>query len=163
MGFLTWVRRGIEHLFSGSVRRPQQASAYPDSCLRALKKEKWIIGGRFVSTDAILPDFRTADIRDDAYFETSVNWEDDSAALDFTLEGMGNESSHGAARLSYGELDRLRKRQESTGGFSYERSPVTGNDYHGNILFSSELPKAVIRQMASSLAHYSELIERQST
>ena len=162
MGFASRIRRTIKGLFSGSPRRPEHLSTYPNSCLRALKKARWIIEGKCVSADTFLPDTRTADRRDDDCCETSVNWEDDSGAFTYTLEKMGCDSAHGAARLPVSEIDRLRKVAETFCGLSYERSPTKGNQYHGNLLFAAELSTALTRQMAGTLAMYSELLDKKT-
>ena len=121
---------------------------YSDSMLRGIHKVDQIDGDGFVLTTAFLPDTRTNEGRNDNYYETSINWEDDEYALSLTLKAYPN----GAVRLARKELDQINEFPSVQGGLFYERKPKIDNPYHGNILFDKAISKAKQKMIAGILA-----------
>ena len=110
-----------------------------------------------------MPDDRTSATREDKGAETSINWEDDSTVLFFTLN---NEqlATFGAARLSREHLDSIINeseflRKSDIKRLTYERAPLPDNRFHGNLVYI-ELSKPIVRMIASAMAMYAELHEK---
>jgi len=122
---------------------------FPEFCIRGIRSPKHISPEGEIHGDAFLPDDRTAHTRDDNGKETSINWEDDDSALEFSL----NIFQFGVVRVARTELDRINSVPRAKNDISYERKRVNGNDYHGNIVFHSHLPMIRIRTIAATLAH----------
>lgn len=120
---------------------------YPDALLRGIRDSKLIVEDQ-VSTMVFYPNEKTKELRDDGYMETSINWEDDENALNFTIKLFPN----GAVRLPKVELEHINRYPTSRDDLLYERSPQENNSYHGNILFRGDLPKSILRLRSASLA-----------
>lgn len=94
--------------------------------------------------------------RDDGRVEQSINWEDDKTAIDFSLsqkkDDEGLQFKAGVAIVPLSEIDRLRRNPNIMGLLSYERSPLTDNPYHGNLLLKADVPKRIMRKIAAGLA-----------
>jgi len=58
----------------------------------------------------------------------------------------------GAAILNRSEVDDFRNLPGIKGKLTYERKAVPGNDYHGNLLLLSDVPKYTMKQIAATLA-----------
>lgn len=130
----------------------------PESCLRGLRKPKWIVEERFVASEAFMPDPRTATTREDGGMETSVNWEDHARVEDLTLEDR-TTAEHGAARLLR-EHVRSASRGARSAPLLCERQPLADNEHHGNIVFPAGTPKVLQVQLAGAMAMKSHLIKR---
>ena len=95
--------------------------------------------------------------RDDGMIEQSINWVDDDSVIELTLNQRRTSDNDlqfkaGVAILSRSKIDELKKFQRVEGLLAYERSPLDGNPYHGNLLLPEEVPKAKMIQIAGSLA-----------
>jgi hypothetical protein len=121
--------------------------------LRGLKQKKnWILNDKFLTFEAFMPDRRTAESRADHGLETSVNWEDDSNVLQFTLSDR-TIAEFGAARLTRGAIDRAAGDVYGiSNALTCERKVVPGNPHHGNLVYSHLLQSLQQRQLASALA-----------
>lgn len=123
---------------------------YPEYLLRGLRKQDFLKDGK-ISTDAFVPDKRTASDRTDGLLETSVDWEDDGEALQ-NMMARRQTAEFGVARLARASVDRVAGSDSmAPGDLSYERRPVDGNPRHGNLLFRALAPYRR-RMMASALA-----------
>lgn len=118
--------------------------------------------GEAVSTEAFLPDPRTAENRPDGARETSIDWEDDSEVLHRAF-ARRDQSAHGIARVSRSEMDRIRRLRSCVDQFSYERHEIDGNPHHGNLLFARTCSKPIEKMIASALALDAELLRRPAT
>ena len=93
-----------------------------------------------VSGEAFMPDPKTLSIRrtkglsSDA--EASINWEDDFGAIE-NLSKSAN-AKYGIVRLDeiHKIFDFISGREALSGVLSVERAELSGNPYHGNLLFS---------------------------
>lgn len=94
-----------------------------------------------------------AAIRDDGFIESSINWRDDDNAIKHILQQEKEpgklQFQEGAALLSRLELDRIKLKDQR---LTYERRPIEGNCYHGNILLAENVPKSVMRKIAAAIA-----------
>ena len=130
----------------------------PASCLRGLRLARWVVDGRYVATEAFFPDSQTAGQREDGGLETSVNWEDDSTVESFTLADHGI-AQQCAARIATADIEHTSRTVVAVNRpLSCERKPQTGNQYHGNIVYSARTPKILRKQLAATLASRSSLV-----
>ena len=129
---------------------------FPDTCLRGLRKEKFVSHGYIVSL-AFEPDRRTSDAREDKGTETSINWEDNDEVLDFTLKNR-QVAGYGVARVDRETIDWINSNPNSLNVLVYERCPQDNNPYHGNIVFKANIPKALERNICGTLALRSTFI-----
>lgn len=126
-------------------------------CLRGIRNPDWLINGwDGVRGIAFEPNYKTADHREDKAVETSINWEDDNSVLAFTLRDRQN-AAYGAVKLTCHVLEAANELPflKSSGlkrVVYYEREPLKNNPYHGNLVFSSDLPRPVVNLITNFLA-----------
>jgi hypothetical protein len=126
--------------------------------LRGLRKSDWVCDG-VVQTQAFVPDAQTSSKRSDSGRETSINWEDDGTVEQFTLSN--NNAQHGAARIQTSDIQETSAKTKMVKDpLFYERKIIPGNDYHGNIVFRSELKGHTVKMLAAALAIKSEFVPR---
>lgn len=127
------------------------------NCLRGVRNSDWMIkdwdGVRGVAFE---PNYKTAEQRQDKAAETSINWEDDNSVLSFTLRDRNN-AAYGVVKIARQSIDAanllpILKSFDAQKVVYYERSPLKNNPHHGNIVFSSSLPRPLINMIASFLA-----------
>lgn len=124
----------------------------PDSCLRGLRKPSWVDEQNLISTEAFLPDPRTAERRQDRGRETSVNWEDDTHVESFTLTDKSN-AQYGAARIATAHIVQTSDTAVAIARpLSCERQRLSQNQYHGNIVYSVDVSSRMERMLAAALA-----------
>jgi len=96
------------------------------------------------------------------WLETSVNWEDDDHAVAFTRAQRSEKGQplnpHGVVRLPLPAIEHCMANTPIPKTLARERRVVTGNRYHGNLLFEPSMPKQMIRQLAGMLALASKLV-----
>lgn len=130
--------------------------AYPDTLLRGLITPGSVTPERYVTVDAFqFQDFRKN--RSDNYNEMSINWEDSDEAVDVLLKQKkeGSEDPQfkvGFARMSMASIKDVLRPHISDKSFSYERKPVEGNPFHGNLLVVANLNGQIIKNIRYSLA-----------
>jgi len=95
--------------------------------------------------------------------EGSINWHDDDVALAHTLtqrKGDGTlQFQAGVAVLPREHIDRLSCLRFVAGKLRYERSPLAGNPYHGNLLLDGTIGNPAMKQIAAAIAlHVSAVI-----
>lgn len=126
---------------------------YPDNCIKGIPNNTFITNE---VVTASLFQFPKNAFRDDGWDEQSINWEDDNSAVEFTLNQKRDTGEihfkGGVVIIPRNELDRLRNRPQLKGLLSYERKPLPGNRYHGNILMRSGTPKPTMRLIEAGIA-----------
>lgn len=140
---------------------------FPDACLRGLRSKDFVLSDtQSLSAVIFEPNYKISANRQDRACETSINWEDDEQALHLTLRNH-QIAAYGAARLKRDVIDTINtlpnlKPYVATQGrcVFYERAPLPDNQYHGNVLFSSQIPKPVVRMISGYLAMHSEYVTR---
>ena len=133
---------------------------FPETCLRGLRKPDWI-DENVIQTPAFIPDHRTSETRADGGQETSINWEDDAEVEKFTLSNKDN-AKFGAARISISHIQATSDQTKMVKNpLTYERKPLHGNDYHGNIVFKADVKKRTVKMLAAALALKSEFVPSQ--
>lgn len=117
---------------------------YPDKFIRGISRLDEMAGEN--PDTALFKVFKENSERlDDGFKELSINWYDNESALVNIFEqrrASDGEISYkiGAAIFWSNELDRLCERSPYfVGNVLYERAPIDGNDFHGNILLKKEI------------------------
>lgn len=100
--------------------------------------------------------FHESPNRTDNKQEQSINWEDDDNAIRFTLNQTKPDGSihfqYGVVTVPIEELEKLNSRPSVNTFIDYERSPITGNNYHGNLTIPRTLAKPTMRLICAGLA-----------
>jgi hypothetical protein len=142
------------------------AQELPPCCLRGIRKRGWLYeapSGSFVHQEAFMPG-ETCSVEGNGtgWLETSINWEDDDRAVEFTRAQKSEKGQllnpHGVVRLPVTAIDHCMANTPIAKTFARERRVLTGNRYHGNLLFEPSLPKQMIRMLAGMLALASKLV-----
>lgn len=136
---------------------------YPERFLRGLRKPDYVIqsqdGSKLqISHQAFVPHFNALDDRTtkrnmSRHYETSINWEDDRVEALRILCNDTNNAKCGIACIPIDHLETLKKyNRRAQEHLEWEREPIKGNKFHGNLLFSAELEKPAVRELAAALA-----------
>lgn len=139
---------------------------YPDNCIKGITHPDYLSKDH-VSVRTHLFYFNEKEPenieRTDGWDEQSINWGDDSAAVQFTMKQTNSDGEPlfrvGVGLFPRSELDRLSslKRPEINGILSYERNTLPDNRYHGNLLLRKLTPKDIMIQIAGALALCTEV------
>jgi hypothetical protein len=125
---------------------------YPDNCIRGLSRDSEITVEGFVPENAFY--FKNVQ-REDGWDEQSINWEDDDSVIRFTLNQKKENGDikyvNGVAVIYRYKIDRLIERI-SKGLLGYERKPIDGNHFHGNILLKSGTSKKTMKIIAAGIS-----------
>ncbi len=124
---------------------------YPREFLRGISSQDFICEG-VVSAAAF--QFGSQP-REDNKIEESINWIDDDEAIDIALnQRKDNGKIQFSAGVAILDLEKVKFliMNDLSSVFSYERKPITGNKYHGNLLVDSSCPKAKKQLISSGLA-----------
>lgn len=100
--------------------------------------------------------------RPDGHIEESINWDDDSQAIQFTLDQRRGDDQirfkYGIALIPLTAINELNHMTNFLNALSYERDIVSDQDnpYHGNLLLNSDIiqSKIVKKMICSFLATY---------
>lgn len=105
--------------------------------------------------------------RADEFYESSINWYDDEEALQHIMNQRKEKEETkfqfkcGAAIIARSEADRIIANPLYKDIFAYERFPIAGNQYHGNLLRKDNVIKKPIQNViAASLAMNAQIILR---
>lgn len=140
---------------------------YPDKFIRGISSPDYVDeGGR-----ASVALFQFLDVnREDKFFESSINWYDEEEALRLIMEQRKEKDELkfqfkcGAAIIARSEADRIIANPAYKPIFSYERSPIDDNKYHGNLLRKDKaINKGIQTVIAVSLAMNAQIIPREKT
>ena len=142
----------------------QSEISYPSECLRGIPSDISIEEAEKIDRKI----FRFTENKErpeelGKYKEMSVTWNDSDEAVRIISQQQserrdGFQFPLGFVVIKRSTLDIL-KRDEAV-KLRYERYPIEGNEYHGNILISSEATKTVRRQAAAELAHHASVVFR---
>lgn len=124
---------------------------YPEEFIRGISSKDFIQNG-YVLPSAFQFDGQS---RDDKKSEASINWIDDEGAITVALKQRKDSGKlqfpAGVAKLKLEEVKLILK-NFSEEEFSYERAPIEGNRYHGNLLMKSTINKQVRQLITNGLA-----------
>jgi hypothetical protein len=126
---------------------------FPVNCLKGIPNSSFISEEGFVLPHLFYFPTQT---RDENWKEQSINWEDDEASLQLTLDQKREDGEFqfqvGAAIIPRDEVDRLCRRPSVNNFLSYERQPIEGNPYHGNLLLHKNASNVLMKAIAAALA-----------
>lgn len=136
---------------------------YAEFCLRGILNDSFLVPGKKEAAPHLFY-FNDAPERD-GWKERSINWQDDEKALEFTLNFRDEGSKEfkfkaGVVRLAREEVDSIMRLRNALGILIYERRPLDGNAYHGNLLLKSDTPTFVERMIGGALALAAEVVDR---
>lgn len=127
---------------------------FPDTCIRGIPNETFLTEDGAVGSH--LFQFTTQPGRQDGWLELSINWEDDEAVSDFTLQQIRQDGTlqfrAGIAFLLVEEIERLNQRPMVRGLLGYERQELPDNPYHGNLLLRADTVKHTRKLVEAGLA-----------
>lgn len=137
---------------------------YPEKFVRGVSNPSFVDADGRASAEI----FQFSDMsRADGFFESSINWYDEEAALGLVMEQRKENDEqayqfrYGAAIIERFDADRIISNPLYKDVFCYERSPLDGNKYHGNLLRKDNaLEKRIRNMIASSIALNAQLIPR---
>jgi hypothetical protein len=137
---------------------------YPEKFIRGVSNPSFVDKIGRASADI----FQFTDMnRKDGFFEVSINWYDDEDARNLIWEQrkLKDESRYqfkgGIAIINRSVVDELILDDLFKDVVQYERSPIEGNKYHGNILRKDgELDRGIRITIASYLAIKAKVFSR---
>ncbi|HRW07674.1 MAG TPA: hypothetical protein P5121_21375 [Caldilineaceae bacterium] len=139
---------------------------FPKRFFRGVGREKYVDEFNLISHEVFVPNKKTAEYREDSGYETSINWEDNEEVLEFTFKDR-QISPHGVVGANTEEIQNANSKPnlktliENLGRLVFhERAALDTNPFHGNIVFSCDLPKAAQRAICSHLALHSTYYPR---
>ncbi|MEK7833035.1 MAG: hypothetical protein AAB401_18240 [Acidobacteriota bacterium] len=138
---------------------------FPERCLRGLRDEKFIERDQngsvlCISELAFKPPTNKNNLEDRVskrnksnHYESSINWEDDAAESFQTLCEDKKNAGQGIVSICLADLKIAKQVNPlAATSFDWEREQIKGNPYHGNLLFSGELPLPMVRMLAAVIA-----------
>jgi hypothetical protein len=127
---------------------------FSDNCIKGIPNKEFLLADGSVGSHLFY--FEESKNRSDGYDEQSINWEDDTSAISFTLNQKTDNGDwqfdSGVALIPRNEIDRLNRQPSVNGILAYERHPLEHNPYHGNILLRVGIPKPTMKKIAAGLA-----------
>jgi hypothetical protein len=142
---------------------------YPSNFLRGIpNKSPQFFDSREQVTGNI---FRPHDDQnpENGFYEISINWEDDDAVESFTLRELKDDGSYrykgGVARVSLERINQMQQEPAWNGAVDYNRDPIEGNNYHGNLfldenkLQNKNNKKALMARLQLTILHVVPPIE----
>jgi hypothetical protein len=130
---------------------------YPEKMLRGISNPEWIDANGY-ATSAAFQFSPNPDRKEGIEFEeASINWYDDENALKLLLDQRKENSDSaqfkgGVAILSRKTIDFFADTPYGKGNLSYERRPVPGNNYHGNLLRGATISKQLKSIISAAIA-----------
>lgn len=150
-----------------------ESSMFPERFIRGVPNKDFLDDGRPSSRLLFFKkmdegkDSHLRPVRADGYHEESITWYDNKEALDTVLcqrKDTRIQFQAGAAIFSRRKLDILTNLSSIEKQYTYERSPIDGNEYHGNLLCHSSITPKEMKQMAGAIAFicFEGIIEQNS-
>lgn len=131
---------------------------YPDEILRGISNNNrdFITEEGYVTQAAFRFDEYNTE-RCDGFCELSINWVDDEGAVDVLLRQINPKKGvpqfqGGYCRFARKMLRAALNAYFRNGHLSYERSPLSENKYHGNILIKNDVSKPIKTNVQATLA-----------
>lgn len=149
-------------------------NSLPEEFFRGISNSTFIINGCYLDKQAFHFDSYDAK-RGDNYRELSITWNDNEDALRVLMEQRKPHKDEyqfkgGYCKYNRVALTQFMKNYFIKGDMDLERRAVEAsveddiqaNPYHGNILLSNDLPKAVVNNVESTLAALVEEVHPRS-
>ena len=140
---------------------------YPNELIRGIANSDELNEEGKASIKAFV--FRENQLRNDEKKELSINWCDEkekavATAMDQSKQDGSYQFKAGVAVLSKELIDVFRKTPVCTGKLDYERAPIENNDFHGNLICPSGLPKPTVDIIRSLLVlSVTDIIRREQS
>ena len=135
---------------------------YPENFLRGLSADDCVSDG--IPTAAAFQFHFEPDLMKDGCATNSIGWEDDGNVVDLLMKQQKDGQTQfkaGLARFKRDSIDHIMKLPTYRGILSYDRQPLEGNQYHGNILVSNTSTKYQRRVIPGVIASlFTEIIPR---
>lgn len=132
---------------------------FPARCLRGIPRKEFVTPEGSLTTAAF--QFQKPPDRQDGWFELSINWEDDTQVVTFTLSQCRDNGEHhfkgGVAAILRARIDEFIEQHDLLHRFSYERQPLPNNPYHGNLLLQQGVTKDTRRAIQGALATFATM------
>ncbi len=128
-----------------------EKEGYRNGFIRGIANKDFIQGGYVLASAFQFDDQGRAD----KMLEASINWLDDDGAIAVALTQKKDDGRlqfpGGAVKL---ELEKVKfvLKTFTEEQFTYERSPIEGNHYHGNLLMSATINRQVKQLITNGLA-----------
>lgn len=129
----------------------------PDSFYRGFSHVGCFCREGYVTSEGFIFELAKGVLRNDTFEEASINWNDDEFALRLLLRQRSEKKNdiqfkYGYSELNLGGVFLAMKPYMHQGHFSYERNPIMGNPYHGNLLIEKSLSSQAKRMIRDVLA-----------
>ena len=125
---------------------------FPDFFYRGLSNKNFINNNKCPTIEAFSFD---KNIREDGYREMSINWETSKEALDVLFKQKKSDGriqfSAGAVKMNFSLLKSVTSQFVVLGKFNYEKREVSGNPYHGNLLFKPDQKDTTLAKQDESM------------
>ncbi|MCW7483231.1 hypothetical protein [Leptospira kanakyensis] len=134
--------------------------AHAEKCLRGLRNSD-CISDNVITAAAFLPKSNFQSNRNPPVKEISINHFDSSESLEILKKDKSN-SEFGIISFPSNittTIINLNPQILDASKLYIERQPITGNQYHGNIIYDMQIPHARIKLYAAIIATVSELIK----
>ncbi len=138
---------------------------FPERCLRGLRDNEFIHrdeNGKvlFITELAFRPPTKKSNLENRVnrrhksnHYELSINWEDHATESFQLLRENGDNANCGIVSIRLADLKTAKRVNPLAATyFDWERDQIKGNPFHGNLLFSGELPPPLIRMLAAVIA-----------
>ena len=128
---------------------------YPEKFLRGIASESFIDSEGRLLLGAF--QFQPSPERGDGFDEVSINWLDNEESFNIAWNQKKKNDTDtyqfkaGVAILSRICLDSMILRPNMMGALQYERLPIDGNPYHGNLLRKVGLDKQIQSMVSSAI------------
>jgi hypothetical protein len=137
----------------------------PERCLRGLRDKDQIDrdpNGANISVlgNAFWPSWKSRDDRvysrrKSDHYESSINWEDHAAESFKKLCEERKNAEYGIVSIRLVDLERAKQVNPlAAESLDWERDRISGNPFHGNLLFSGNLSRPVVRELAAVVASH---------
>ncbi len=123
---------------------------FADNLLKGIPRKDFVFGNS-VHFAAFSPSGEVVN----GWKESSINWEDDDGAVECLLMKEKGGELHfrgGVVRVSRDKVDGIIEHFKVDKEFSYERKPIEGNEYHGNLLFAENIKSELKRTICGALS-----------
>ena len=129
----------------------------PDSFFRGFSHQGCFCPEGYVTPEGFQFELVKGVVRKDTFEEASINWNDDEYALRLLCNQRSEKKKdiqfkYGYSEMNLGDVLLAMKPFMPQGHFSYERKPIMGNPYHGNLLIEKSLSNPAKRMIRDALA-----------
>lgn len=140
--------------------------AYPEKFLKGIPNKNHIGDDNGPTSDLFyFQPQHQKEKRNDEFLEESINWFDDSGAVEIIFTQTKDDGSiqfkAGAALMCRKEIDNLMRKPLNKNILDYERKEIHGNRYHGNLLLMKSVKPREMKKIAATIANicFLEILE----